>query len=95
MVREQGGVTGVSIISPCVSEELGLCSWSSSTYHLPFGGGFHICKTTQEICIRYYHLGTPGFPGGSVVRKPSATAGDTGLVPRLGRYPGEGKGNPL
>ena len=39
-----------------------------------------------------------GFPGGSVVKNPHASAGDTadvGLIPRSGRSPGEGKGNPL
>ena len=39
-----------------------------------------------------------GFPGGSVVKNPTANAGDagdTGSVPGLGRYPGEGNGNPL
>ena len=35
------------------------------------------------------------FPGGSVVKKPPANAGDPGLIPRLGRSPGEGNGNPL
>ena len=38
------------------------------------------------------------FPGGSVVRNPPANArdpGDTGLIPELGRSPGEGHGNPL
>ena len=36
-----------------------------------------------------------GFPGGSAVKNPSANAGDTGLIPGLGRCPGEGDGNPL
>ena len=31
----------------------------------------------------------------SVVRNPPANAGDMGLIPGLGRYPGEGNGNPL
>ena len=34
-----------------------------------------------------------GFYVGSVVNNPPANAGDTGLVPGLGRYPGEGNGN--
>ena len=25
---------------------------------LPFGGAVSICKTTQEMCITYYYLGT-------------------------------------
>ena len=34
-------------------------------------------------------------PGGSVVKNPTASAGDVGLIPGLGRSPGEGNGNPL
>ena len=36
-----------------------------------------------------------GFPGGSAVKNPPASAGDRGSTPRSGRSPGEGKGNPL
>ena len=36
-----------------------------------------------------------GFPGGSTVKNPPATAGDTGSIPGLGRSSGEGNGNPL
>ena len=39
-----------------------------------------------------------GFPGGVVVKNPLANAGDirdSGLIPGLGRSPGEGNGNPL
>ena len=36
-----------------------------------------------------------GFPGSSVIKNPSANAGDTGSVPGLGRFHGEGNDNPL
>ena len=36
-----------------------------------------------------------GFPGGSVVKNPPANAGDVGLIPGSGKFPGEGNGNPL
>ena len=36
-----------------------------------------------------------GFPGGSVVKNPSANAGDMGSIAGLRRSPGEGNGNPL
>ena len=36
-----------------------------------------------------------GFPLGSVVKNLSANAVDVGSIPRLGRSPGEGNGNPL
>ena len=36
-----------------------------------------------------------GFPGGSMVKKLPANAGDTDSVPGSGRFSGEGNGNPL
>ena len=41
---------------------------------------------------------TEQLSGGSVVKNPSANAGDsgdTGLIPGSGRSPGEGNGNPF
>ena len=35
------------------------------------------------------------FPGGSVVNNPPDNSGDLGLIPGLGRYPGERNGNPF
>ena len=36
-----------------------------------------------------------GFPGGSVIKKLPASAGDVDFIPGLGGSPGEGNGNPL
>ena len=36
-----------------------------------------------------------GFPDGSAVKSPPADARDTGVIPGLGRSPGEGNGNPF
>ena len=36
-----------------------------------------------------------GFLVGSVVKNPSANAGDLGSIPWLGRFSGEGNANPL
>ena len=36
-----------------------------------------------------------GFPGKSVVKNLPVNVGDMGLIPDLGRSPGERKGNPL
>ena len=36
-----------------------------------------------------------GFPGGSAVKNPLASAGDAGSIPRLRKFPGGGNGNPL
>ena len=35
------------------------------------------------------------FPGGSVVKNLLPNEGDVSLIPRLGRSPGKGNGNPL
>ena len=36
-----------------------------------------------------------GFPGGSGSKESTCNAGDSGLIPGLGRFPGRGHGNPL
>ena len=36
-----------------------------------------------------------GLPGGSDGKESSCKAGDLGLIPRLGRSPGQGNNNPL
>ena len=36
-----------------------------------------------------------GFPHSSVSKEPACNAGDPGVIPGLGRSPGEGNGNPL
>ena len=41
---------------------------------------------------KHYYM---GFPGGTVPKKLPADAGDTGSIPKLGRSPGRGNGNPL
>ena len=42
-----------------------------------------------------YSILNEGFPSGSVVKNLPVNAGDAGLIPGLGRSPGEGNGNPL
>ena len=47
------------------------------------------------ICIkRYIHMNM-GFPRGTDGKESACHAGDPGLIPELGRSPGEGNGNPL
>ena len=36
-----------------------------------------------------------GFPGSSAGKESACNVGDLGLIPGLGRSPGEGKGYPL
>ena len=47
-------------------------------------------KTFRSVSYRI-----EGFPGGSEVKASASHAGDPGLIPGLGRSPGEGNGNPL
>ena len=42
-----------------------------------------------------FFFGEVGFPGGSEVKESACNAEDPGLIPGLGRSPGEGNGNPL
>ena len=51
-----------------------------------------------KIHWRRDRLPTPvflGFPCGSAGKESACNVGDLGSIPGLGRYPGEGKGNPL
>ena len=42
-----------------------------------------------------YHMLLWCFPGGSDGKEFVCNAGNPGLIPGLGRFPGEGNGNPL
>ena len=49
----------------------------------------------RKICWRRDRLPTPlflGFPGGSAGKKSACNVRDLGLIPELGKSPGEGKG---
>ena len=50
---------------------------------------------TSEEDVRIPFELKVGLPGGSVVKNLPLNAGEAGLIPRLGRFPGEGNGNPL
>ena len=45
-----------------------------------------------EFCVGLVYV---GFPCGSAGKESSCNAGDLGLIPGLGRSPGEGKGCPF
>ena len=47
----------------------------------------------QDVC--YFNITQQGFPGGSEVKNPPTNSGDMGLIPGLGRRPGEGNDNLL
>ena len=60
---------------------------------------FHVGEYYTGVKMNSLGLCTPtGFPGGSLVKNPPASEGDTRdmcSVPGLGRSPGEGNRNPL
>ena len=51
-------------------------------------------QRSKQAVIKYCN-GSKGFPGGSALKNPPANSGDAGLIPELGRLPGEGNGKQL
>ena len=53
--------------------------------------------TPQRLGERgsFFLMNAPGFPCGSAGKESACNEGDLGLIPGLGRSPGEGKGYPL
>ena len=49
-------------------------------------------KPTSTLPFSFRNV---GFPGGSAGKELACNAVDLGLIPGLGRSPGEGNGNPL
>ena len=52
-----------------------------------------IGSSGRETCNEKMERDIFGFPGDSAVKNLPANAGDVGLIPGLGRSPGEGNGN--
>ena len=53
------------------------------------------CKESDNDLGNNNHIYSQSFPGGSDGKESACNAGDLGLIPGLGRSPGEGNGNPL
>ena len=49
----------------------------------------------EDCLLKQMYQHSSGFPGGSMVKNLPANARDVGSIPGLGRYSGEGNGNPL
>ena len=54
---------------------------------------FTVCRASEATA--YSGSYSLGLPGGSDGKECACNAGDLGLIPGLGRSPGEGKGYPL
>ena len=50
---------------------------------------------TKTLLFKIFTDFFDGFPGGSDGQEYAFSVGDSGLIPGLGRSPGEGNGNPL
>ena len=48
-----------------------------------------------KLVFPLYRVWNKGFPGSSEGKESACSVGDPGLIPELGRSPGEGNGNPL
>ena len=86
---EKGTVTHSSIIAweiPWTEEP----SWLQSMGSQRIGHDWATQHSINEICFIFF-----GFPGGSAGKESTCNAGDLGSIPGLGRFPGEGNGNPL
>ena len=73
----------------------GLLYLTSSTQH---DVKFHPCCSLSSALgffLSLSNIPSWGFPRGTVVKNPPASAVDIGLIPGLGRSPGEGNGNLL
>ena len=57
--------------------------------------GLAPCCWCRDFPLSFPFAGALGFAGGLAVKNPPADAGDIGLIPGLGRSPGEGNDNPL
>ena len=63
---------------------------------LPITDSWSLLRPMSIVSVMpYNHLISLGFPCGSAGKEATCNAGDLGLIPGLGRSPGEGKGYPL
>ena len=85
--------TDIQILSKIAVAKKKLCSmnWAITLCNL---GNLSFWLFLQILDDPLYYP-TKGFIGGSVVKSLPAKTGDTDLIPGLGRFSGERKGNPL
>ena len=58
--------------------------------------GFFRVIAGRLICYKLLEAsGKQGFPGGLAGKESACSVGDLGSISGLGRFPGEGNGNPL
>ena len=75
----------VQMLKVCTHTQMHTHTYTHTHTHIFFFRFFSITG--------YYKI--LGFPGGSSGKESTCNAGDLGSTPGLGRFPGEGNGNPL
>ena len=79
-----------------IGEDLPHCRhilYQPRTMYCPCTSGGCFRRMKHKALMKFYFIF--GLPWTSVVKSLPANAKDSGSVPELGRYPGEGNGNPL
>ena len=71
-----------------------MVEWSSSSCFREFSL-YLTCRRVSDLCGDLFYKGTNPIPGGSNGKEFTCNAGNLGLIPGLGKCPGEGNGNPL
>ena len=74
---------------------LGRCDFTIQGVGSILDWGTKISQALWQGQIKQKYGLTLGFPGGSDGKESAYNAGDPGLIPGLGRSPGEGNGYPL
>ena len=67
--------------------------WTEKPDRLQSMGSHRVGHDGSDLAAAVFYCMV--LPSGSVVKNSPASAGDAGLIPELGRTPGEGNGNPL
>ena len=81
-------LSSLSPPAPNTSQHRSLFQWVNSSHEVAKVLEF------QRLSIKNHHI-SPKFLGGSIGKESACHAGDAGLIPGSGRFPGEGNGNPL
>ena len=70
----------------CVDYFAGICKWQNLANYI---------VQIHVVCQLYHNIAEKGLPWCLRWQESACNAGDLSLIPRLGRYPGGGHGNPL
>ena len=97
MIREsKNSLNSLPVCSLPCSQTLKTSLWNHESFQEVTRPPLTQTLTSSLVCSWIKHVLDLGFPSGSAVKTPPAEdAEDTGFIPRSGRFPGGGHGNPL